>query len=148
MKPVPLGKFRANDEPRFVCAVSAAGRVAFGDFETILVRKLSAPVMDGELLTDTQTLLKRISEIPFSKEEISKIVEAATTDEERALLLSTGVVAHIYNLLGVLECPPDQVAPHTLEDHMMLERPVEVKIPNFKEGPVAHGKSPLLAKIA
>ena len=142
-KTKPLPKFDRNLK-RFAHAVSAVTRIFYGDYETVAIRSLASKTnLDCH---EAIKIVEEIPDIPFSNSEVAAI-EAAKTSEERSSILCTFMVAHFYKKLGVLNADPDSITPHNLETNLTLEEPKYIKLPPVKEGPVAHGDPPFLAKL-
>lgn len=142
-KTKPLQKFDRNLK-RFAHAVSAVTRIFYGDYETVAVRSLTSKTKLG--CHEAIKIVEEIPDIPFSDTEVEAI-EAAKSSGDRSSILCTFMVAHFYKKLGVLNTDPDQITPHNLEANLTLEEPKYIKLPPVKEGPVAHGDPPFLAKL-
>ena len=131
---------------RFAHAVSACTRIFYGDYETVSIRSLAtkAPLSCQEMLR----IVEDIPNIPFSDAEVEAI-ESATTPGERSAITCTFMIAHFYQRMGILgtDANPEEITPHTLESRLTLEPPKYIKLPPVKEGPVAHGDPPFLAKL-
>ena len=136
----------APPAPRYASARAAVAWVAFGGFERIYFRQLLSPL--ARPLGDVREFVDRVRSIQHTERERRRLEEAGS-DEERAAVAATAVVAHMYHQLGVLlGTPPDEVEVGALEGHLLLGDSLEVKIPRIKSGPLSHdgGKLPLLAK--
>lgn len=142
-KTKPLHQFDRKVK-RFAHAVSAVTRIFYGDYEAVSVRHL---VPKSTLSChDIVKLVEEIPNIPFSDAEVAA-VEAAKTSEERSAILCTFMVAHFYQKMGVLKIEPEQITPQNLQANLTLEEPKFIKLPPVKEGPIAHGDPPFLAKL-
>ena len=142
-KPLPLEKFNPNIS-RDAHTVSAITRIFYGDYRKVAVRRLqTTKEFDCQEIID---LVNKLSELPFTDEEIRAIREAATP-EERSAVLCTFMVAYFYKSIGELEAEPNTITPQSLVGALSLTEPTYIKLPKVKEGPMASGDPPFLAKL-
>ena len=142
-KPLPREKFHP-DKPRFIHPITATTRIFYGDYERVAVRYIqTTEAIDVEKAMDAITAVEAIH---FSKKEQSAI-EAAETDYQRSLLMSTFMAAYYYKELGIFDGTPDEVTPENFVEQLPLSDPLYVKLPTVKLGPMAHGDPPFLKQL-
>lgn len=142
-KTKPLKEFDPKVK-RHAHPVSAVTRIFYGDYEMVAVRQLVPKA--SITCHDTIKIIDEISEIPFSELEIEAI-RAAKSPKECSARLCTFMIAHFYKKMGILEANPEDITPHNLEENLNLSEPKYVRLPPVKEGPVASGDPPFLARL-
>ena len=150
----PLSRNECPPERRYASEMAAVAWVAFGGFERIYFRELLPPPMPTTtthvtrpLLEDVKGFVNHVRNIEHTDKEKGRLRDAQT-DEERAAMAATLVVAHMYHQLGVLAPHPDEVEVGGLEGLLPLGRQLEVKVPRVKVGPLRRdgGRLPMLAR--
>lgn len=124
--------------------MSAVTRIFYGDYEMVAVRSLSPKLSLN--CHEAIKIVEEIPDIPFSDAEVEAI-ESAKSDGERSSILCTFMIAQFYKKLGLLAVSPNEITPQNLQANLTLEEPKYIKLPPVKEGPVAHGDPPFLAKL-
>ena len=142
-KPLPRDKFHP-DKPRFIHPITATTRIFYGDYEKVAVRYIqTTEAIDVE---KAMAAITAVEAIHFSEKE-RRAIEAAETDHQRSLLLSTFMAAYYYKELGVFAGAPDEVTPENFVEQLPLSNPLYIKLPTVKLGPMAHGDPPFLKQL-
>lgn len=143
-KPLPLHKFNPKIS-RDAHTVSATSRIFYGDYRKAAVHQLNTT--QKFKCQEVMELIKELASISFSEQEVMAVKEASTS-EERSAMLCTFMVAHFYKLLGELkEHDPHTITPQDLVCKLPLSTPTYIKLPKVKEGPLATGDPPFIARI-
>jgi len=142
-KPLPLEKFDRK-VPRDAHTVSATTRIFYGDYRKVAVHTLLTS--DEFNIKEISSIIDGLSNILFTDEEVEAI-RNAPTPQERSAILCTFMVAYFYKGIGVLEAQPNTISPATLVDSLQFSAPTYIKLPKVREGPMASGDPPLLAKL-
>lgn len=142
-KPLPLEKFNPNT-PRDAHTVSATTRIFYGDYRKVAIHHL---LMENEFqCLSVMKIVDALKKIVFTEKEIETIKNAPSS-EERSAVVCTFMVAYFYRRLELLNVDPSTVSPQNLVSLLKLSEPTFIKLPKLKEGPVAAGDPPLLAKL-
>ena len=143
-KPLPLDKF--NKKGRDVRIISASTRIFYGDYEKVIIRKLNKdkPITGQQVDEVAET----VRNTEFHEDELKIIEDPNLSPESRSQYACTFMLAHVLSGLGYITVEPRTVTPKNFISHLKLEKPISIKLPETRAGPlVVHGSAPLLAKL-
>ena len=142
-KPLPLSNF--DSDHRHVRITSANTRIFYGDYEKVTICRLRKDKIIPGIKVDKATDVVRETE--FHKDELEVIKDPNLSDTSRSQHVCTFMLAHIMSQLGYLTVEPHKVRPDSFLNHLVLDEPISIKIPETRKGPLCTGSPPLLAKL-
>ena len=143
-KPLPLDKF--NKKGRDVRIISASTRIFYGDYEKVIIQKLTKnKPITGEQVEEVAEAVRKTE---FHEDELKIIEDPNLSPESRSQYACTFMLAHVFSGLGCISVEPHTVTPENFISYLNLGKPTSIKLPETRAGPlVAHGSPPLLAKL-
>ena len=144
-KPLPLENF--DKTKRDVRIISASTRIFYGVYEKVLIRKLNK---DGKVIPGHQVdeVAETVRSLEFHESELKLLEDANLSAESRSHYMCTFMLAHMLSRLGHMSVEPHTVTPQDFINHLKLEDPISIKLPETRAGPmVSHGSAPFLAKL-
>ena len=146
-KPLPLERFKRQHEKslRHVRIVSANGRMFYSDYVKILIYKLKQKQEITGANVDKVTEIVR--KLNYHEDELKFIESAKISDAQRSQHVCTFMLAHVMSQLGCMSVQPHTVTPENFINHLNLEEPISIKLPETTEGPCVTGSPPFFAKL-
>ena len=142
-KPMEFNNFKKDE--REVRVITAVTRIFYGDYEKVAIRRLrSKRKISCAMALD---VAEEVEKIPYTQQELMFITEASSP-ELRSRYVCTFILAHVYHKLEIMLSHPRDIKPDNFQDALPLSKPVYIKLPPIKPGPLITGEPPLLAQIA
>ena len=146
-KPLPLDLFKreCSKNLRHVRIISANGRMFYSNYVKILIYKWKQKqAVTGASVDKVAEVVRKLN---YSEEELKLIEDAKTSDARRSQYVCTFMLAHVMSRLGCMSVQPHTVTPENLLDHLDLDKPISIKLPETTTGPCVSGSPPFFAKL-
>jgi len=144
-KPLPLERFKRERSLRHVQIVSASSRIFYGDYEKVVIRKLKrSQIISGAHVDEVTEIVRKLN---YHDDELKIIEDTNLSRPRRSQYVCTFMLAHVMTQLGCMSIEPHTVTPATFINHLNLDEPISIKLPETSKGPLITGSPPFLAKL-
>ena len=146
-KPLPLELFKREHEKslRHVRIVSANGRMFYNDYVKIMIYRLKQEqLVTGANVDKVSEIVRKLN---YHEDELKFIEGAKISDARRSQYVCTFMLAHVMSRLGCMSVQPHTVTPENFINHLNLDEPISIKLPETTKGPCVTGSPPFFVKL-